>query len=108
MWKRLTAKRTSLRVSGVLELSSDAMLASMSPVGVRILRMQFVSSWKVLYFVISLTKIPASDWIKEVDIFLSLSQFDSDHVIGHVEVDVVTSYWDVKVPMKYHSPRCVT
>ena len=36
--------------------------------------------------VIPPTKIPASDWLKKVDIIHSLPLFAFDHVTGHIEV----------------------
>ena len=53
------------------------------------------------------TKILASYWLKykDVAIFYRLSLVDSDHVIGHVEVDIATK---VMFDINYQPPRCMT
>ena len=39
-----------------------------------------------MYFVIPLTKIPASDWLKRGRLYSSLPLFACDHMTGHAEV----------------------
>ena len=46
--------------------------------------------WCIIIFILPSTKIQVSDCFNALDILYSIPLSESDHVIGHVEVDVMT------------------